>query len=187
MWDSKSMIEKDITKIVPQIPGESDASYCRLIIMLKKGFKTLKELHEYLQQENHRYYVTFDTIRHNSAKDNWIERIKKYDQLQEQELKEEMEQTFQKLNKTSIQEMAEFLEDLHTLRKDVMKRFHNPSEKFNSSSALRALNDYIHCYGKATEIYYINTRHNLIPNEQENNKEVNDQKLEDFGKIINGV
>jgi len=181
------MIEQNIRKIVPQIPGESDASYCRLIIMLKKGFRTLKELQKYLEESNNKYCVTYPTLKENSAKDNWMERIKKYDQLHEQELKEEMEQTFQKLNKTSIQEMAEFLEDLHTLRKDVMKRFHNPSEKFNSSSALRALNDYIHCYGKATEIYYINTRHNLIPNEQENNKEVNDQKLEDFGKIINGV
>ena len=181
------MIEKDIRTLIPQIPGESDASYCRLIIMLTQGLRTLKELHDYLEKEKHKYYVSYGTLQINSAKDNWMKRIKKYDQLHEQELKEEMEQTFQKLNKTSIQEMAEFLEDLHTLRKDVMKRFHNPSEKFNSSSALRALTDYIHCYGKATEIYYINTRHNLIPNEQENNKEVNDQKLQDFGKIINGA
>lgn len=181
------MIEQDITEIIHQIPGESDASYCRLIIMLKKGFKTLEELHDYLQKTKHKYYVTLGTLQQNSSKDNWSERIKKYDHIKEQELKEEMEQTFQKLNKTSIQEMAEFLEDLHTLRKDVMKRFHNPSEKFNSSSALRALHEYINCYSKATEIYYINTRHNIIPNEQENNKEVNDQKLQNFGEIINGV
>lgn len=167
------MIEQDITEIVPQIPGESDASYCRLIIMLKKGFGTLRELEEYLESENHKYSVTLSTLKENSAKDNWSERIKKYDTLREQELREEMEETFQKLNKTSIDEMTEFMEDLHVLRKDVMKRFKNPDEKFNSSSALRALNDYINCYGKATEIYYTNSRHPITPTPEENNIQQN--------------
>lgn len=179
------MMKKDITNIVPQIPGESDASYCRLIIMLKKGFKTLEELHDYLQQENHRYYVTLGTLQQNSSKDNWSERRKKYHHIREQELTEEIEDLFQDLNKRGIHEMDEFLNDLQELKKDVMTKYRNG--EYKASYVLKILKDYIHCYRQATEIYYINTRHNLIPNEQENNKEVNDQKLQNFGKIINGV
>lgn len=161
------MIEQDIKTIVPQMPGESDASYCRLIIMLTQGFRTLKELHEYLEKENHKYSVSYDTIRQNSSKDNWTQRIKKYDDIQEQQLREETENIFQTLNTVSIHEMQEFLEDLSTLRKDVMKRFRNKNEQFNSSSALKALNDYSTCYNRATEIYYINSRHSLIPKDEE--------------------
>lgn len=180
------MIEQDITEMVPQIPGESDASYCRLIIMLKKGFRTLKELQEYLETSNNKYCVTYSTLRENSGKFKWSERIKKYDNIREQELREEMEETFQKLNHTSIDEMTEFLEDLHVLRKDVMKRFKNPNEKFNSSSALRALNDYINCYGKATEIYYTNSRHPITPTPEENNIQQN-QGVPAFLEWINNM
>ena len=63
--------------------------------------------------------------------------------------------------------MQEFMGDLHTLRQDVMNRFKDPTQKFNSSSALKALNDYSTCYNRATEIYYINSRHSLVPKEEE--------------------
>ena len=161
------MITQNIQEIVPQIPGESDASYCRLIIMLKKGLRNLHELHDYLEKENHKYYVSYGTLMNNSAKDNWKERIKKYDTTREQELREETEDLFQQLNTVSIHEMQELLENLHELRQDIMKRFRNPQEKFNSSSALKALNDYTTCYNRATEIYYTNSRHPLTPTTEE--------------------
>ena len=121
----------------------------------------------------------------NSAKDNWSERRKKYTHIREQELTEEIEDLFQDLNKRGIHEMDEFLNDLQELKKDIMTKYRNG--EYKASYVLRIFKDYISCYRQATEIYYINTRHNLIPNEQENNKEVNDKKLQNFGKIINGA
>jgi hypothetical protein len=180
------MIEKKIQDIVPQIPGESDASYCRLIIMLTQGLRTLKELHDYLEKENHKYYVSYGTLQVNSAKDNWTKRIKKYDTIREQELIEETEDIFQQLNTVSIHEMRELLENLHELRLDIMKRFRNKNEKFNSSSALKALNDYTTCYNRATEIYYINSRHPLIPDTNTTNTHTTDEKLEQVSKVLYG-
>lgn len=180
------MIEKKIQDIVPQIPGESDASYCRLIIMLTHGCRTLKELHNHLEKENHKYYVAYDTLKKNSAKDNWQKRIKKYDQHLKQELIDETEDIFQQLNTVSIHEMRELLQDLHELRQDIMKRFRNKNEKFNSSSALKALNDYTTCYNRATEIYYINSRHPLIPDTNTTNTHTTDEKLEQVSKVLYG-
>ena len=178
------MIEKNIYKIVPQIEGESDASYCRLIIMLTQGFKNLKELHKYLTEENHRYSVSYQTLRDNSAKYKWTERRKKYYNIRDQELKEEVEELFQQLNVIGINDMNEYIQDLHQLKKDIMQQYHEGGYK--ASYVLRILKDYITCYRQATEIYYINSRHPLIPDTNTTNTNRTDKKLEQVSKVLYG-
>ena len=155
------MLEHDIHEIVPQIPGESDLSYKRLIIMLQKGISTLSELQEYLEENNPNLSVKLQTLNNNSAKDNWSERRNKYYDIREQELREEVEELFQKLNIIGIHDMEQFLGELEELKEDIINKFRN--QVYKSSYAIKLLKDYIFCYRQATEIYYINSRHKIEP------------------------
>lgn len=87
--------EGNIYELVPQIPGESDASYTRFILYLKKGFNTLKEYADYLQTQNDIPPVTYKTIEANSYKDKWTERRKKYFKVR---LKEKEEHELKLIN-----------------------------------------------------------------------------------------
>ena len=184
MREVTKLIEKDIKEIIPQIPGESDASYCRLILMLKKGLGTLQELHDYMEKENHKYYVTLDTLLHNSSKDNWTQRRKKYYNIRDQELREEVEELFQELNVIGIHDMQQYMGDINKLKKDIMQQYHEGVYK--ASYVLKILKDYIFCYRQATEIYYINSRHPLIPDTTNTNTNRTDEKLEQVSKVLYG-
>ena len=175
------MTPQDIKEIIPQLPGESDRSYERLIIMLKKGFKSLEELSEYLQKENHELKVTHSTLENNSANDNWTERRKKYREIRDQEIQEEMEQLFHDLNTRGIRDMTTFLDELQEVKEKEMQLFHEEGKK--PSSVLFTLRNYIKCYREATEIYYINSRHTLFPQEQENNTD----NTKDYDKIREAI
>lgn len=179
------MNKQDIEKNIPQLPGESDASYYRLILFILSDCQDLKEFEVYLAKEHPKKAVVYNTLTYNSAKDNWTQRIQKFIQLKDEELQEELEQLFKDLNTQGIHDMKQFLDELNEVKNAEMELFRKGPKK--PRSVIFTLRQYIKCYREATEVYYINTRHNLIPNEQENNKEVNDKKLEDFGKIINGV
>lgn len=179
------MITKDIQEIVPPIQGETDVSYQRLILMLKKGFNTLEELQEYLETEDSPLpSVKYKTLRNNSSKDNWKERRKQYQEYREKELREEVEELFQQLNVIGINDMNEYIQDLQTLKKDIMQQYHEGGYK--ASYVLRILKDYITCYRQATEIYYINSRHPLIPDNTNTNTNRTDEKLEQVSKVLYG-
>lgn len=169
------MIEKDIKEIIPQLPGESDSSYCRLILMLTQGLPTLQELHDHLKKEDHRYYVTIDTLKHCSANDHWTERRNKYLEIREMELREEVEELFQKLNVTGIHDMEVFLEELNTFKEDIIQRY--KKGEYKASYALKCVKDYIFCYRQATEIYYINSRHKLEPDNEKEDTITPDEEI----------
>jgi len=182
--ENNRMIGKDIKEIVPQIPGESDASYNRLILFLKKGFGTLKEYAEYLQEEQSQKAVTLATLETNSAKDQWSKRRKKYQQIRDQEIQEEVEQLFQQLNTHSIHDMQDYIDDLNKLKKDFIQQYNEGDYK--ASTTLRLLKDYITCYRQATEIYYINSRHQLFPDNTDTQTTQTDDKLQQISQILYG-
>ena len=178
------MIEQNIKKIIPQRKGESDSSYHRLLIMLSQDIGTLQELHDYLQKTNNKYYVKYGTLKANSCKDKWTQRRKKYLDIREQELRDEVEELFQQLNVIGINDMNEYIQDLHQLKKDIMQQYHEGGYK--ASYVLRILKDYITCYRQATEIYYINSRHPLVPDTNTTNTHTTDEKLEQVSKVLYG-
>lgn len=155
------MTLQDIHEIIPQIPGESDVSYQRLIIMLTNPIRTLKDLQTYLEEQYPKLSVSLSTLENCSSKDNWTERRHHYQQTINEELQKENEDLFQKLNNTSIREMEEFMDDLHTLRVDVMNTFKNKG--ISSHYALISLNHYSQSYDRAVSIYYTAARHKREP------------------------
>ena len=175
---------QDIKEIVPQVPGESDASYTRFILYLKKGFNTLQEYADYLQTQTDIPPVKYKTLETNSAKDQWSKRRKKYQTIRDQELQEELEQLFQQLNTHSIHDMQDYIHDLNQLKKDFIQQYHQGDYK--ASTTLRLLKDYITCYRQATEIYYINSRHPLVPDTNTTNTHTTDKKLEEVSKALYG-
>jgi alanyl-tRNA synthetase len=164
----------DIKEIVPQIPGESDASYTRFILYLKKGFHTLREYADYLQTQTDIPPVTYNTIETNSHKDKWTARKKKYQEIKDQEIQEELEQLFKDLNTRGIHDMATFLDELQEVKDKEIELFRKGKKP---SSVMFTLRKYIQCYREATEIYYINSRHKLEPDTNTSNTKNTDEKL----------
>ena len=126
---------------------------------------TLKEFETHLKKHHKDISVTYSTLQKESAKWKWHERKNKYKQQQEQQLQNEIEDLFQTLNKSSIEDMSNFFNDINELKHDLMRRYR--SNEITSTNALRVLKDYIKLYREATEIYYINSRHSLFPAEKE--------------------
>lgn len=155
------MTLQDIHEIIPQIPGESDASYQRLLTMLTHQIRTLEDLHVYLEENEPDRVVSISQLLKCSSKDNWMDRRHHYHQTIDEEIQKENEDLFQKLNNTSIREMEEFMEDLHTLRVDVMNTFKNKG--ISSHYALISLNHYSQSYDRAVSIYYTAARHKREP------------------------
>lgn len=155
------MNKKEIQKIIPQIRGESDVSYKRLILYITSNCKDLHEFEDYLKEEHPKLSVTYNTLTTNSSKDNWTERRKKYQEIKEQELEEEVADLFRQLNTRGIHDMDSFIRELGELREDAMQQWRDGVIK--ASTVLRIMKDYITCYRQATEIYYINSRHKLEP------------------------
>lgn len=175
------MTSQEIQTIIPQIPGESDASYTRLIIMLEQEISTLDKLFNYLEKKQPDKAVSISQLKKCSAKDNWTERRKKYQEIRDQEIQEEIQDLFKELNTMGIQDMQECLQDLNTLRTDIMKQYNEGAYK--ASYVLKILRDYINIYRQATEIYYINSRHTLFPQEQENTED----NTRDYDKIREAI
>ena len=160
------MITQDITTIIPQLPGEPDTSYQRLIIKHKKGFTTLEELSNYLEQENHRLKVSQGTIENNSSQYKYTQRRQTYQEHIDKQLQEEMQQLYKDLNNHSIHDMQEFIQELQNTFHEIINRHKNNGE-YQPSYLLKMFKDYIYCYRQATEIYYINSRHKLEPEHEE--------------------
>ena len=163
------MTLQDIHEIIPQIPGESDASYQRLLTMLTHQIRTLEDLRIYLEEEEPDKAVSISQLKKCSAKDKWMERRHKYHQTLDEELQKENEELFQKLNNTSIREMEEFMQDLHTLRVDVMNTFRNKG--ISSHYALISLNHYSQSYDRAVSIFYTGARHKREPDDEQEEKQ----------------
>lgn len=172
------MIPQDIHTIVPQIPGESNPAYKRLIIYLKKGFENLETLQTYLEKNEPKISVTYGTLRNDSSDNNWKERITKYYEIRDKELQEEMQQLFKQLNNHSIHDMQEFIQELQNTFHEIINR-HQQNGEYQPSYLLKMFKDYIYCYREATEIYYINSRHKLEPeNEPEEEITINEKIVE---------
>lgn len=168
------MIIQNIEEIIPQLPGEPTPSYQRLLIMLKEGISTLPKLEEYLEKEEPQLQVSFQYLKKCSAKYNWKERRNKYNTIREQELQEEVEELFQQLNNNSIHDMQEYIQELQNTFNEIITR-HKKGE-YQPSYMLKMFKDYILCYRQATEIYYINARHKLEPDtEQEETRTINEE------------
>jgi hypothetical protein len=169
------MNEKQIQNIIPQQPGESDASYQRLINYILSPCTTLKEYEPYLHEHHPKIAVKYRTLTTNSYDDKWKERIKKYTDLQDQEIDQEIQRLFKDLNTRGIHDMQTFLDDLEEVKNKEMQLFHTGQKK--PSSVIFTLRQYIKCYRDATEIYYINSRHRLEPSDdnevQQDPEEIN--------------
>ena len=152
--------------------------------MTKKGIHNLEEFADYLQTQNTIKPVSVSTLEKNSAKDNWTQRRQKYQQLKDQEIQEEVEQLFKQLNTHSIHDMQTYIDDLNKLKKDFIQQYQEGDYK--ASTTLRLLKDYITCYRQATEIYYINSRHQLFPDNNDTQTTQTDDKLQQISQILYG-
>lgn len=147
-----------------RMKGEPKKSNRRLCLF-SKYTGTLKEFEAHLQKHHKDLAVSYTTLMNESSKYNWKDRKNKYKQQQEQQLQNEIEDLFKTLNKSSIEDMSNFFNDINELKHDLMRRYR--SNEITSTNALRVLKDYIKLYREATEIYYINSRHSLFPAEKE--------------------
>jgi hypothetical protein len=178
------MTSQDINTLIPQIPGESNRAYRRFIIYLKKGFEDLEELHTYLEKEEKEIAVTYGTLRNDSSENNWSKRSEKYYQIKDQEIQEEMEQLFKQLNTKGIHDMQEFLDELQKLFHEVVHA-HQEGE-YSVYTMFKTFKEYITCYRQATEIYYINSRHQIYPDNENNQTTQTDDKLRDISHTLYG-
>lgn len=167
------MNKKEIQNHIPQIPGEYNTSYQRLILYILSPCTTLKEYEPYLQQHHPKLAVTYNTLKDFSAKDQWTDRIKRITDIQDQEIQDEIQQLFKDLNTRGIHDMHQFLDELEEVKNKEMQLFHAGQKK--PSGVIFTLRQYIKCYREATEIYYINSRHRLEP---DNDTEVQQQPEE---------
>ena len=171
------LTKAEIQKIIPQLPGEYNTSYQRLIIYILSPCTTLKEYEPYLQKHHPHLAVTYETLSTDSSKDNWKERIKTITDLQDQEIQDEIQQLFKDLNTRGIHDMHQFLDDLEEVKNRELELFHTGHKK--PSGVIFTLRQYIKCYRDATEIYYINSRHRLEPEHEETPKQTPDEILID--------
>lgn len=151
-----------------RMKGEPKKSNQRLCLFSKFA-GTLKEFEAHLKKHHKEISVSYKTLRNESQKWKWTERKQKYKQQQEQQLQDEIEDLYKNLNKSSIQDMNNFFNEINELKTDLMRRFRD--NEITSTNALRVLKDYIKLYREATEIYYINSRHNLFPEEKTEDNE----------------
>lgn len=155
---------EQITDPCTRMKGEPKKSNRRLCIYVNFA-GTLKEFEAHLRKHHKDLAIGVATLKKESSKYNWKDRKNKYKQQQEQQLQNEIEDLFKTLNKSSIEDMNNFFNDINELRHDLMRRYR--SNEITSTNALRVLKDYIKLYREATEIYYINSRHSLFPAEKE--------------------
>lgn len=157
-------MSEEITDPCTRMKGEPQKSNRRLCIYSNFA-GTLKEFEAHLKKHHKDIAVSTVTLKRESAKWHWQDRKNKHKQQQEQQLQNEIEDLFKTLNKSSIEDMNNFFNDINELRHDLMRRYR--SNEITSTNALRVLKDYIKLYREATEIYYINSRHSLFPAEKE--------------------
>ena len=150
--------------------GEPNKANQRLQLYAKFA-GNMKQFKKHLHEHHKDLEVKYHTLHNESSKWKWQERKKQYKQQQEQQLRDEIEDLFQSLNKAGITDMSTFFNDINELRTDLMRRFR--ANEITSTNALRVLKDYIKLYREATEIYYINSRHALFPQEQDNAEQIN--------------
>lgn len=170
-----------MTQVTPKMKNEPKDSYNRLQYKLSHNIKTLAELRDSLKGdvEVGHLAVGLTKLAKESSKWEWVRREKEYKENMEIELQEEIEEIYKELNTLSIHEMKDFLENLHDLRVDVMKRFGN--KDITSSYALKSLTDYSKCYNEATDIYYTNSRHKREPEtETLKQQEVDENRIDNL-------
>ena len=161
---------KEIVDPCTRMKGEPKKSNRRLCIYVNFA-GSLKEFEAHLRKHHKDLSVSIATLKNESRKWNWQERKNNYKQQQEKQLQNEIEDLYKSLNKTSIEDMNNFFNDINELKADLMRRFR--ADEITSTNALRVLKDYIKLYREATEIYYINSRHSLFPAEKEQDNETN--------------
>lgn len=168
-----------MTSGIPRLKNEPKDAYNRFKYKLAKNIKTLEELHTTLQTDSEAENIKcgINKIKKESKKWEWVRREKEYKENIELELQEEIEDIYKELNTVSIHEMKDFLQNLHDLRVDVMKRFGN--KDITSSYALKSLTDYSKCYNEATDIYYTNSRHKREPEtETPKQQEIDENRID---------
>lgn len=158
--------EEEITKIIPQIPDESDASYKRLLILLEQELGTLEDLFTYLETEEPEKQVSISQLRKCSAKDNWTERRQKYQDHQDKKIRQNQQQLFKDINDKALKHMKEYIEKLEQQFHQINIQ-HEATGKPSSFSMYRMYHEHILCYREAIEMVYITTRHKLEPDEEE--------------------
>lgn len=161
---------KEIVDPCTRMKGEPKKSNRRLCIYVNFA-GSLKEFEAHLRKHHKDLSVSIATLKNESSKWNWQERKNNYKTEQEKQLQTEIEDLYKSLNKSSIEDMNNFFNDINELKSDLMRRFR--ADEITSTNALRVLKDYIKLYREATEIYYINSRHALFPAEKEQDNETN--------------
>lgn len=176
---------EQITDPCTRMKGEPKKSNRRLCLYVKFA-GTFKEFEAHLRKHHKDIAIGIATLKKESSKYNWKDRKNKYKQQQEQQLQNEIEDLFKALNKSSIEDMNNFFNDINELKHDLMRRYR--AEEITSTNALRVLKDYIKLYREATEIYYINSRHPLHPSKNiENNEAQTIDAITTFVDSIQGL
>lgn len=170
-----------MTNPLERTKGEPKKANRRLQIYANfKG--NLPQFEKHLAKKYPDLSVKYSTLDREAAQWKWTRRIGEYKEQQERKLIQEIEETFNELNYEGILDMKDFIKDINELRNDVMRRWRN--EEITSTTALKNLKDYIEHYRQATEIYYINSRHNIQPIEAEVKTEVKHTGLSDVRREL---
>ena len=150
---------------IVRMKGEPRKSNRRLCLFV--GFDgTLQDFELFLKENHKDLSVSLSQLQKDSSRWNWKKRKNEYKQLEEERLRNESESMFNELNRKGMEDMNVFFDVLNDLKKDLLIRYGNG--EITSTNVLRVLKDYIRLYRQATEIYYINSRHQLQPIETEN-------------------
>lgn len=168
-----------MSQFTPRMKNEPKDSYKRLQYKLSHNIRRLEDLFNALKSDDNVQHLSvgLSKLKKESTKWEWVRREKEYKENIEIELQEEIEEIYKELNTVSIHEMKDFLQNLHDLRVDVMKRFRN--KDITSNYALKSLTDYSKCYNEATDIYYTNSRHKREPEtETPKQQEVDENRID---------
>ncbi len=142
----------------------------------------LHKFEGYLKKKHPDLSIKYSSLRIEAHRNEWTSRIAEYHEQRERDLIQEINTIFNDLNYEGILDMKDFFKDINELRNDVMRRWRNG--EITSTTALKNLRDYIEHYRQATEIYYINSRHNIQPKEAEVKQESKHTGLSDVRREL---
>lgn len=124
---------------------------------------TLSDFEIFLKEKHKDIAVSLSQLQKDSSKWSWQSRKEEYQLQREEVTRQIMKNRFLDLNGIGVYDMSKFLVEITYIKEDVMERYN--AGDMSIGSVFRLLRDYVKMYRAATEIYYINTRHQLLPNE----------------------
>ena len=167
-----------------RMKGEPMKSYRRFELFVNFD-GTLKDFEVFLRDNHSDISAGLSQLQKDSSRWEWNRRLNEYKHFQESVIREKTEDIFCQLNYGSIQDMSAVVSLLNELKSDVMDKFRR--NELSSATALRLLREYVRIYKEVTEIYYINGRHSLQPEDQGSNDTESAGAVSTFVEALRGL